>query len=95
MAIVRCGHCKQDYFSYKNSGVIPARYCSLKCWLDRRRSFGNPKALEPEAAKEVARELRAHLLEVHGEADLTAWHVDCTRCAHLDERLAAALAKAA
>lgn len=39
-------------------------------------------------------ELRRHLAEVHHDADMTAWHANCSTCVRFDERLAAALAEA-
>jgi endogenous inhibitor of DNA gyrase (YacG/DUF329 family) len=97
MAVVRCTHCGKDHVWYANNGIIPRGYCSLLCYLDRRRPRrfnGDMHGLDPEKAQEITAEIREHLLIDHQEIDVMNWHADCPRCQHLDARLAAALQEA-
>ena len=97
MSVVRCSHCRRDHMHYPNNGIVPRAYCSLICWLARRRNgrrfTGDMQGMNVERCHEIMAELRAHLLQDHQEVDVTNWHPNCKQCEGLDARLANALAE--
>lgn len=96
MSVSNCRTCAKPFWKYPHLPVPPpSGFCSMSCFENRKqreRKPGKSLSIEPPAA--VLVEMREHLTEAHGTADVTAWFEACQRCETLQTRYAAALAEA-